>query len=172
VVTSALNSLYSDGRNYSWATSGSAAPIQSISLGALIDSVKVLCPTRHENRSFRRRSRKKSRLGIEKQNLAQQKHTQTNQKKCTTTHKAKARFSRRLRHLAGKGEGLFWFRRFINLSLTYFLIHLPTYSPGTHMGYCLQEVGTYDYFPYKTFPRQSLSRTICINNFEHFGMFM
>ena len=31
-------------------------------------------------------------------------------------------------------EGLFWFRRFINLSLTYLLRHLPTYSPGTHMG--------------------------------------
>jgi len=25
------------------------------------------------------------------------------------------------------GEGLFWFRRFINLSLTYLLTHLPTY---------------------------------------------
>ena len=28
----------------------------------------------------------------------------------------------------GNGEGLFWFQRFINLSLTYLLRHLPTYS--------------------------------------------
>jgi len=27
----------------------------------------------------------------------------------------------------GNGEGLFWFRRFINLSLTYLLRHLPIY---------------------------------------------
>jgi len=27
----------------------------------------------------------------------------------------------------GNGEGLFWFQRFINLSLTYWLRHLPTY---------------------------------------------
>jgi len=27
----------------------------------------------------------------------------------------------------GNGGGLFWFRRFINLSLTYLLRHLPTY---------------------------------------------
>jgi len=26
----------------------------------------------------------------------------------------------------GNGEGLFWFRHFINLSLTYLLRHLPT----------------------------------------------
>jgi len=36
---------------------------------------------------------------------------------------------------------------------------------------------TVDYFPYKTFPGQSfsrtdVSRTICINNLEYFGMFM
>jgi len=30
----------------------------------------------------------------------------------------------------GNGEGLYWFRRFINLSLTYTF----TYSPGTHRG--------------------------------------
>jgi len=28
---------------------------------------------------------------------------------------------------SGKGEGLFWFRCFINFSLTYLLRHLPTY---------------------------------------------
>jgi len=33
----------------------------------------------------------------------------------------------------GNGEGLFWFRYFINLSLTYLLRHLPTYlQPRTH----------------------------------------
>jgi len=30
-------------------------------------------------------------------------------------------------------EGLFWFWRFINLSLTYLVRHLSTYSPRTHM---------------------------------------
>jgi len=35
----------------------------------------------------------------------------------------------------GNGEGLFWFQRFINLSVTYLLRQLPTYlQPGTHMG--------------------------------------
>ena len=34
----------------------------------------------------------------------------------------------------GNAQGLFLFRRFINLSLTYLLRHLPTYSPGTHTG--------------------------------------
>jgi len=33
----------------------------------------------------------------------------------------------------GNGKGLFWFQRFINLSLTYLLRHLPTdLQPGTH----------------------------------------
>jgi len=48
-------------------------------------------------------------LGIEKLNLTQQKHTFTNQKKCTTTQnkheKTKARFSRLLRQLAWKQRG-------------------------------------------------------------------
>ena len=35
----------------------------------------------------------------------------------------------------GNREGLFWFRRFINLSLTYLLRHLLTYlQPRTHTG--------------------------------------
>jgi len=33
----------------------------------------------------------------------------------------------------GNGEGLFWFRRFINLSLTYLDNYPLTYSSGTHM---------------------------------------
>jgi len=63
--------------------------------------------------------------------LIQQKHTFTNQKKCTATqHKHKkikvglvASYDIR----PGNGDGLFWFWRFINLSLTYLLRHLPTY---------------------------------------------
>jgi len=36
----------------------------------------------------------------------------------------------------GNGEGLFLFWRFINLSLTYLLRHLPTYlQPRTHTGH-------------------------------------
>ena len=32
----------------------------------------------------------------------------------------------------GNGQGQLWLRRFINLSLTYFLRHLPTYRTETH----------------------------------------
>ena len=75
-------------------------------------------------------------LGLEKQNLTQQKHIFINQNKCTTTqnkHKrTKARFSHLLRHTPWNGEGLFWFRRFINLSLTYLLRQL---QPRTHTGH-------------------------------------
>jgi len=41
--------------------------------------------------------------------------------------KTKARFSRLLWHPAWKRTGLFWFSRFINMSLIYLLRHLPTY---------------------------------------------
>jgi len=44
--------------------------------------VKVLSPTQHKIGHF---GDPVSWLGIEKQNLTQQKHTLTNQKKCTTT---------------------------------------------------------------------------------------
>jgi len=64
---------------------------------------------------------------MEKQDLTQQKHAFTNQNKFTTTQKTKARFSWILWHPSGNGEGLFWFQRFINLSLTYQLIHLTSY---------------------------------------------
>jgi len=53
-----------------------------------------------------------------------------NQYKCTTTENKKklkpglvASYDTR----PGNGEGLFLFRRFTNLSLTYLLRHLPTY---------------------------------------------
>jgi len=38
------------------------------------------------------------------------------------------------------GEGLFWFRRFINLSFTYLIRLLPTYLQlQTHMGHCFNK---------------------------------
>jgi len=57
---------------------------------------------------------------VEKLNQTQQKHTFTNQKKCTTTQKKLnpglvASYDIRPRN----GDGLFWFWHFINLSLTY-----------------------------------------------------
>jgi len=83
-------------------------------------------------------------FGVEKLNLAQQKHAFTNQNKRTTTlnthKKTKARFNRLLRHPAWKRRGLFWFRCFINLSLTYLDTYPLTYSPGTHTGRTIQAV--------------------------------
>ena len=68
---------------------------------------------------------------MEKQNLTQQKHAFTNQNKCTTTqnkHKTlKPGLVASYNIRPGNREGLFWFWRFINLSLTYLLRHLPTY---------------------------------------------
>jgi len=68
---------------------------------------------------------------MEKLNPTQQKHTFTNQKTCTTTqHKHETLQPRLVASYdiwPGKGEGLFWFWHFINLSLTYLLRHLPTY---------------------------------------------
>jgi len=61
---------------------------------------------------------------MEKLNLAQQKHTFTNQKKCTTTQnkhkKLKPGLVASYDIRPGNGEGLFWFQRFIKLSPTYF----------------------------------------------------
>ena len=68
---------------------------------------------------------------MEELNLTQQKHTFTNQKKCTTTQnkhkKLKPCLAASYDIQPGNGEGLFLFRHFINLSLTYLLRHLPTY---------------------------------------------
>jgi len=55
-------------------------------------------------------------LGMEKQNLTQQKPGLV------------ASYNIR----PGNGEGIFWFRRFINLSLNYLLSHLPTYLQPRH----------------------------------------
>jgi len=66
-------------------------------------------------------------LGMGKLNVTQQKHTFTNQKKCTTTqNKLKPGLVASYDIWPGNGEGLFWFQRFINLPLTY-LLKTPTY---------------------------------------------
>jgi len=75
---------------------------------------------------------------MEKLNLTQQKHTFTNQKKCTTTQikheKLKSALVTSYDIRLRKREGLFWFRRFINLSLTYLdITHLLT-APGLTRG--------------------------------------
>jgi len=57
---------------------------------------------------------------MEKQNVTQQKHTFTNQKKCTT-QKTKARFSHLLRHLALKRR-----ERILVSVLHKFVTHLLT----------------------------------------------
>jgi len=65
------------------------------------DWLKVLCPTQHKTGHFLAWYEKKT-------NLIQQKHTFTNQHKCTTTQnkqKNKARFSRLVRHPAWKWRG-------------------------------------------------------------------
>jgi len=75
---------------------------------------------------------------MEKQNLTQQKHTFTDQKKCTTIqniHKElKPGLVASYDIRPGNGLGLVWFRRFINLSvnylLTYTLTHLLTAPDG------------------------------------------
>ena len=78
-------------------------------------------------------------LGIEKLNLTQQKHTFTNKQKCTITQnkheKLKPGLVASYDISPGNGEGLFWFWRFINLSLTYLDTYPLTYSPRTHTGH-------------------------------------
>jgi len=55
-----------------------------------------------------------------------------------STQKTKTRFSLTLvvsyDIQPGNREGLLWFWCFINLTFTYLVRHVPTYSPGTHMG--------------------------------------
>jgi len=80
---------------------------------------------------------------MEKLNLTQQKHTFTNKKKCTTTRnkhkKLKSGLVVSYDIWPENGEGLSWFRCFINLSLTYLLTPLthlftaPGYTPDRIM---------------------------------------
>ena len=71
---------------------------------------------------------------MEKPNLTQQKHVFSNQKKCTTTQNKQKTFNVQ----PGNVEGLFLFRHFINLLLTYLLrqtlTHLLT-APDTHRAF-------------------------------------
>jgi len=91
--------------------------------------VKVLRPTRHKIGHFRDVSQANLLACYEKQNLTQQKHTYTNQKKCTTTQntqKLKPGLVTCCDIRPKNGVGLFWFQSFINLSLTYLFRHLLT----------------------------------------------
>jgi len=64
-------------------------------------------------------------LGIQKLNLTQQKHTFTHAPIKRNVRKTKGLvISHDIR--PANGENLFWFWRFINLSLTYLLRHLST----------------------------------------------
>jgi len=67
-------------------------------------------------------------LGMEKQNLTQQKLTFNNQKKCTATQnkhtKLKPGLVASYEIQPGNGVDLFWFQRLMNLSLTYLLTAL------------------------------------------------
>ena len=101
---------------------------------------KVLCPTQYKTGQFGDVPHSPNQsLGLvwRKRNLTQQKHAFTNQKKCTTQNKQtlKPGLVASCDIQPGNGEGLFLFRRFINLSLTYLLRHLPTYLQSqTHTG--------------------------------------
>jgi len=98
----------------------------------LINWVVVLHPTSTQNRLFRRRTFPKP---MEKLKLTQLKHMFTNQKKCTTTQKKRKPGSVASYDMwPGNGEGLVWFRLFINLSLTYLDTYPLNYSPATHTG--------------------------------------
>jgi len=67
-----------------------------------------------------------------KLNLSQQQPTFISQKKRTTTQEEHKKLKPGLVACydirSGNGEDLFWFRRFINLSPTYLLRHLPAYG--------------------------------------------
>jgi len=95
----------------------------------LIDWVKVLRPTRHKIGHFGDQTNLLA--WSEKATPNATKHTFTNQNHCTTTQnkhkKLKPGLVASYDIRPGNGEGLFLFRRFINLSLTYLLKYLPTY---------------------------------------------
>jgi len=109
----------------------------SVTCATLIDWVRVLHPTRHKviSETF---PKPISWLGMEKQNLTQQKHAFTNQNICTTTQnkhkKTKARFSRLLRYPAWKRKGaivVLALHKSVNYLLTYTLTHILT-APDPH----------------------------------------
>jgi len=98
----------------------------------LIEWVKVLRPTQHKIGRLETFPKPISWLGMEKQNLTQQKHTFTNQNKYTPTqhkHKTtKARFSHLLTHSTWKRRGLILILA-LHKFVTYFLWHPLFCSP-------------------------------------------
>jgi len=96
-----------------------------------VDWVKVLCPTQHKIGYFGDIPKPISWLRMEKVNLTELKHTLTNQKKRTTTQNKHKKLQPNLVTSYDiqpwNGDSLVWFRRFINLSLTYLLKHLAAY---------------------------------------------
>ena len=99
----------------------------------------VLHPTQQKIGHFRdvpQANLLEKQISMEKHKLTQQKHTFANQKKCAAMqNKQKLKSGLVASHdiRPGNGEGLFLFRRFINLSLTYLLRHLPTYLQPQHL---------------------------------------
>jgi len=99
-----------------------------------------------QNRSLRRRFPSQSLgLGVGKLNLTQQKHTFTNQKKCTTTQnkhqKVKPGLVISYNIRSANAESLFpilvsALYKFVT-SATYIVTYWLSYSPGTHMGHHL-----------------------------------
>jgi len=95
-----------------------------------------------QNRSFWRRSSQPiSWLSTAKPKQTQQKQTWIHNKIYynikLTPKKIKPGLVTSYNIRTGNGEDLFWFWRFINLSLTYLLRHLPTYlltAPGPTKG--------------------------------------
>jgi len=92
--------------------------------------IKVLNPTWHKIGHFRDVPQANLLVWYGKPNPTQQKHTFTNQNKCTTTQnkhkKTKARFSRLLRHPAWKWRASILVLAFCNF-VTYLLRQLVTY---------------------------------------------
>jgi len=81
---------------------------------------------------------------MEKLNLTHQKHAFINQNKCTATQSFKINKKLKPGLVAsqdiwpGNGEGLFWFRHFINVSLTYpyLLTAMDPYRAATVLANC------------------------------------
>ena len=107
-----------------------------------------------QNRSFQRRSRSQSLCFVWKNKTQHNKSTHSPIKRNVLQDKTNKKPQPCL--IASydirpwNGEGLFWFRRFINLSLTYLLRHLPTYlQPWTYTGLCLQAIDLTSYYCYE-----------------------
>ena len=83
---------------------------------------------------------------MEKQSLTQQRHTFTNQKKCTTTRnkckKLKPGLVASYDVRPGNGQGISVLRKFVTYLLTYLNTYPLTYSPRTHTGLCTTCIAT------------------------------